>query len=194
MKKSVEVKEKIIEATICLISESNGDVTTIDIRTIADKAQVGTGMINYHFQTKENLIDICVERMIGRFVFKIPPSTLEQAPVPRLKRTAEQVFDLLMDNPAISRISFLSDHKNPKTNDNTVKSTLGIHKVLSDFEIPEKERFVLAFALMSIIQTLFLRKDQSGELFGYDVNVKQQRDEMLEMLIDSMFRRFEEKK
>ena len=194
MKKSVEVKEKIIEATICLISESDGDVTTINTRAIADKAQVGIGLINYHFQTKESLIEICVERMIGRFVFKISPSALEQAPVLRLKHTAKRVFDLLMDNPAISRISFLSDHKNPKMDDNTVKSALGFCKVLCDFEIPERERFVLAFALISIIQTLFLRKDQSGELFGYDINVKQQRGEMLEMLIDSMFGRFEEKK
>jgi hypothetical protein len=107
-----------------------------------------------------------------------------------LKHTAKQVFDLLVDNPAISRISFLSDHKNPKMNDNTVKSALGTCKVLSDVEIPEKERFVLAFALISIIQTLFLRKDQSGELFGYDMNVKKQRDKVLDLLIDTMFGRF----
>ena len=187
MKKSQEVKEKIIEATINLITESDGDVTAINTRTIADRARVGTGLINYHFQTKGNLIEICVERMIGRFVFKISPSVMEQAPVSRLKHTAKRVFDLLMDNPAISRISFLSDHRNPKMDDNTVKSALGMCKVLSDFEIPEKERFVLAFALISIIQTLFLRKDQSGELFGYDMNVKKQRDEVLDMLIDTMF-------
>ena len=194
MKKSQEVKEKIIEATICLIRESDGDVTTINTRTIADRAQVGIGLINYHFQTKENLIEICVERMIGRYNFKIPPSVLKQAPVSRLKHTAKRVLDLLMDNPAISRIFILSDQKNPKMDDNTVKSAMGIRKVLSGVGIPESELFVLSFALISIIQSLFLRKDESGELFGYDMNVKQQRDEVLDMLINNMFGRFEDEK
>jgi len=191
MKKSQEVKEKIIEATICLISESDGNLATINTRAIADKAQVGIGLINYHFQTKENLIEICVERMIGRYIFKISPSVLEQAPVSRLKHTAKRVFDLLMDNPAISRIFILSDQKNPKIDDNTVKSALGICKVLGDVGIPKDERFVLSFALISIIQTLFLRKDQSGELFGHDINVKKQRDDVLNMLIDTMFGKFD---
>ena len=194
MKKSLEVKERIIETTISLITESDGDVATINTRTIAEKAQVGIGLINYHFQTKENLIELCVERLIGRYVFKISPSVLEQAPVPRLKHTAKQVLDLLVDNPAISKISFLTDHKNPKMNDNTVKSTQGIYTVLGDVGIPERERFILAFALISTIQTLFLRKDQSSKLFGYDLNVKEQRDEVLDMLIDNMFGRFEDEK
>ena len=194
MKKSQEVKEKIIEATINLITESDGDVATINTRAIADKARVGIGLINYHFQTKENLIEICVERMIGRFIFEFPQSVLEQAPMSRLKHTAKRVLDLLIGKPAISRISILSDHKNPKTNDNTVKSAKGIQKVICDAGIPEKERFVLSFALVSIMQTLFLRKDQSSELFGYDINIKQQRDEALDMLINNMFGRFEDEK
>ena len=192
MKKSVEVKEKIIEATISLISESDGDVTTINTRAIADKAQVGIGLINYHFQTKENLIEICVERMIGRFIFETHLPALELAPVPRLRHTAKLVLDMFIGKPAISRIFILSDNKNPKINDNTIKSAKGIRKMICDAEMPENERFVLSFALVSIMQTLFLRKDQSGELFGYDLNVKEQRDEVLDMIIDNMFGRFED--
>ena len=37
------------------------------------------------------------------------------------------------------------------------------------------------------MQALFLRKDLSKELFGYDINVKEQRDEVLDLLIDTLF-------
>jgi len=187
MKKSKEVKEKIIEATISLITESDGDVTDINTRAISDRADVGVGLINYHFQTKENLIDICVERMIGRVISAFAPSTPEQTPAARLKHTAKLVFDFLVDNPAVSKISILSDHKNPKMNDNTIISAMGMSKGLGNLGISAKEQFVLAFALTSVIQTLFLRKEQSSELFGYDVNLKEHRDEVLDLLIDTIF-------
>ncbi|MCL1964309.1 MAG: TetR/AcrR family transcriptional regulator [Firmicutes bacterium] len=191
MKGSGDVKEKIIEATMGLIAESAGDIADISTRTIAERTHIGTGLINYHFQTKENLIEICVERMIGKVIAAFTPSTPEQTPTARLKSTAKQVFDFLVDNPAVSRISILSDHKNPKKSDSTMKSAMGMNKVLGKLEISEKEQFVLAFALTSAMQAMFLRKDQSGELFGYDMNVKEQRDKVLGLLIDTMFGGFE---
>jgi len=62
-----------------------------------------------------------------------------------------------------------------------------ISKTLGGFDFSEKERFVLAFALASVIQALFLRKEQSGELFGFDVNVKEQRDAVLDIIISRLF-------
>ncbi len=186
MKKSEEVKEKIILATIDIITQSEGDVADINTRGIAEKADVGTGLINYHFQTKDHLIDICVERMIEKVIAAFAPSVPELTPAARLKHTASLVLDFLMDNPAVSRISILSDHKNPKRDDNTIKSAMGMSKTLGNLVISEKERFVLAFALTSAMQALFLRRDQSVALFGYDMNAKEQRDKLLGLLIDTM--------
>ena len=187
MKKTKDVKEKIIEATISLITDSDGDVTNINTRAISKRANVGTGLINYHFQTKENLIDICVERMIGKVISTFAPSVPEKTLTARLKHIAKMVLDFLINNQAVSRISILSDQKNPKTNDNTMMSAMGFSKILAKLKISNKEQFVLAFALTSVIQALFLRKEQSDELFGYNINVKEQRDEVLDLLIDTMF-------
>jgi len=186
MKKSEAVKEKIIEATISLIVESNGDVTNINTRAIADKAHVGIGLINYHFQTKENLIEICVAQMIGEVIAAFDPLTSEQTPTAQLKYVSKLVFDFLIDNPAVSRLSILSDYKNPNKTDNTIKSAMGFSRTLENIEMLENERFILAFAFTSVMQALFLRKNQSGELFGYDLNIKEQRDKVLDLLIDTM--------
>jgi AcrR family transcriptional regulator len=187
MKKSAEVKERIIEATISLITKSSGDAANINTRAIAEAAGVGVGLINYHFQTKDNLIEICVERMIGEVIASFSPTLQEQQPLARLKHSAKLVMDFLIENPSVARISILTDCKTPKTDDNTIKSAMSAKTTLKSSELSDKEQFLLTFALNLTMQALFLRKDQSEEVFGYDINVKKQRDEALDLLIDSLF-------
>ena len=191
MKKSDEVRETIVKATIELIEKSDGDINSINTRAIAQRAQVGAGLINYHFQTKENLIELCVERMIKQVISSFSPPVSEQTPIEQLKITAKLVFDFLMDNPAVSKISILSDYRNPKPGDNTMMSAAGFSRTLSKLKIPEEERFILALAFTSIMQALFLRKDQDAGLPGYDLNNKAQRDTLLDLLIDTIFGGFE---
>lgn len=187
MKRSDEVRERIIAATTRLIVNSDGDVMDINTRAIAQEAQVGVGLINYHFQTKENLIEICVERMINKVIAAFDPLLQEQDPVARLGHTAQLVFDFLVENPAVSKISMLSDHSKPKVDDNTMRSTLGMDRVLGEVEGSGSVRMLLTFALVSTMQALFLRREQSGELFGYDIRDKAQRDEVLELLVNALF-------
>ena len=61
----MEVKDKIINVTIDLIKEANGNIDKITIREIAKRAEIGVGLINYHFQSKKNLVDICVQQIIS---------------------------------------------------------------------------------------------------------------------------------
>ncbi len=185
MTRSDQVKEKIIEATIDLINASEGDVAHIGTRAIAERAGVGLGMINYHFQTKEHLIEICVERIIGdvigAFRPEIPSDSL--SPSEKAGLTAKQVADFLFDNPAVSRISILSDLKNPKALDNTIRSVMGLESTIASMDIPEKECHIMAFALVSAMQALFLRQ----ELFGLDMKTKEQRDKTIDMLVQRLF-------
>ena len=67
------VKEVIIHATTELIRESDGNITKITSRKIAGRAEVGLGLINYHFGSKENLITICVQRIINNVVMCFSP-------------------------------------------------------------------------------------------------------------------------
>ena len=60
-----DIKEKIINTTISLIQHSDGLVENITVRDIAQKANVAVGLINYHFDSKKNLIEMCVQRIIS---------------------------------------------------------------------------------------------------------------------------------
>ena len=68
MDKNANVKNRIIEVTTELIEKHNGNIKDITARMIATKADVGLGLINYHFGSKEKLITECVQRIIGKVV------------------------------------------------------------------------------------------------------------------------------
>jgi len=190
MEKSMMVKERLIEATMSLLLESKGNTDEISTRAITKRAKVGTGMINYHFQKKENLIEISVERIFNKVIIPYKPDlTLTDNTDEWVRQGAKSKFDFLIFNPAISRIFMLTDLKNPKVADNTMRSTELCNQSVENIAMSDKERFLLSFTFVSVMQALFLRKDLSKELFGYDINVKEQRDEVLDLLIDTLFGR-----
>lgn len=126
MQESKNVKEVIIGVTTELIQENNGNITRITSRKIAERAGVGLGLINYHFGSKENLITICVQRIINNVVMCFAPDKKNYnekdglADKERLADWAKQVYDFLFDNYAISSISILGDMQNYQVKSNSV--------------------------------------------------------------------------
>lgn len=188
MKKSDELKEKIIKVTTKMIISSNGDIDRVTTRSIAEKAGIGIGLINYHFQTKENLMELCIQRIIGNVISNFNPNIEESVNgTERLKRVTKLVADFLINNDAVSSISILGDYKNPKSNDNTIKTVNGFGLALGKCEMSDSEKTILLFALTSILQSVFLRKDMSSELFKFNFNDKKERDLFLDFIIDRLF-------
>ncbi|WP_058303264.1 TetR/AcrR family transcriptional regulator [Gorillibacterium timonense] len=200
MKKSEEMKERIIRATTELIDEGNGRAEEITTRMIADKTGIGVGLIHYHFQTKERLLEQCVQRMIGGVIARFEPSgsgTL--GGLEALKSVAKEVADFLMVNASISRISILGDLNAPALDDNTAKTMRGFAMAFSRGsthvtskqeaadELPSTLFRARLFTLTAMLQAAFLRRDISGELFGWDVRIKEERDRYIDWLIEQLF-------
>lgn len=181
------IKNKIINVTKELIKKGDGDINKITIRTIAEKADIGVGLINYHFKNKDNLIEICVQQMIGDVVDSFRPDIDSTAdPVERLTSTVKQVMNFLFSNEAISRISILSDMRNPTDNDNSTKTMLGFFSNLNG-SMNEDEGKKLIFALTAILQSIFLRRNASCDILGINVSNKKDRDDFIELIIKKLF-------
>jgi AcrR family transcriptional regulator len=56
-------RERIFAATVALLTEAR-DPGSVTVRQIADRAGVGTGLINYHFQSKESLFSEVVSALL----------------------------------------------------------------------------------------------------------------------------------
>ena len=70
---NLNAKSEIIDFTINLIKKYQGNLEKVTIREIASLGNWSVGLINYHFKNKENLIKICVNKIIEGVVFNYSP-------------------------------------------------------------------------------------------------------------------------
>ncbi len=168
-------KEAIIQATITLIEQKSDYPNEITVREICKNAHVGLGLVNYHFGNKDQLIELCVERIINDIVtqFKhIQEQTDALPPLEKLAYLGNMTLDFLFAHPAISKISVLSDMQNPKANDNTSRTYSAYLPLVaacrSDWDEETVKRKTLC--LITIMQQLFLRQEVFSNILGIDLS------------------------
>ena len=176
--------------TIQLIKE-HGDTSKITIRDIASKSNVGVGLINYHFQTKEKLIDICILRIINQFIEEIEElyQNLEMSPLEKLKYVLKVKANYIIENSGISKISMLLDLNSSEIGDNTDHAATVHFKVLKEAFSDRKtdsELFVLLHIIMSSIQVAFLRSEVFKLRTNIDFHDAIQRERFIDTLVDNL--------
>ena len=110
-------KEAIIQATIKLIEENGEHLEEITVRDICKNAGVGLGLVNYHFGSKDKLIEACVERIINGIVERFQNIREEiegLSSFEKLEYLGNMTLDFLFEHAAVSRISVLTDMQSPK--------------------------------------------------------------------------------
>ncbi len=173
-------KETIIRTTIALIEEKGEDLDRITVREISKRAGVGLGLVNYHFGNKDKLIELCVERIINRIVEQfqnIREKTEGFTPFEKLEYLGNMTFDFLFEHYAVSRISVLSDMKNPKIDDNTHRTYAAYLPLVAACRPDWDERTVKrkTFCLISAMQQAFLRYETASMILDVDLNQKENR-------------------
>lgn len=186
-------KNEIIQATIRLIQEKGSNPDDVTIREICKEAGVGVGIINYYFESKDNLIAQCVQQIIGNVIAHFGEAL---APWPassameRLKYAANATFSFLYANENISRISILTDMQKGKEGDNTEQT---IAAYLPLVEAVCRERGVetdakrITILLCTGLQGYFLRTERIKAELGIDLYDPDERRKMVDGLIDLLF-------
>lgn len=157
-------KEAIIQATIELIEEKGENIDAITMREICKKADVGLGLINYHFENKDNLIAQCVERIIHGIVDQfavLREQAKDVSPFEKLDRLGNLTLTFLFDHSAVAKISMMSDMKTPKEYDNTHRTYLAFLPLVMacrpDWDSERIKR--AAYCLITMMQQAFLRHE-----------------------------------
>lgn len=173
-------KEIIIQATIDLINEMGEHMDDITVREICKKANVGLGLVNYHFGNKDKLIELCVERIVNGFVddfHTIRAKTEKLNAFEKLEYLGNMTFTFLFEHYAISKISILSDMRVPKENDNTHRTYHAYLPLISacrpDWNEKTLER--KTFYLITVMQQSFLRHKVIMQLYGMDLTIPEER-------------------
>lgn len=174
----MDSREAIIQAATSLIEENSAHPENITVREICKRADVGLGLVNYHFGNKDKLIEQCVERMINGIIENfqhIREETDGFSPFEKLEHLGNLTLDFLFVHEAISKISILSDMHAPKDGDNTSR-TYGAFLPLVAACRPDWDEDAVkrkTFCLITVMQQMFLRYGTVSTLMGLDLSKKE---------------------
>lgn len=177
----MDSKEIIIQATIDLINEKGEQMDSITVREICQKANVGLGLINYHFENKDKLIELCVERIVNGIVdtFRsIRENTEALTAFEKIAYLGDMTFTFLFEHYAVSKTSILADMRMPKEDDNTHRTYLAYLPLMSacrpDWDEETLRRKTLY--LIAVMQQSFLRHKVIMQLYGIDLTIPEERE------------------
>jgi len=186
----LETKMLIKDVTISLIRKY-GDVSRITIRDICSLANVGIGTVNYHFQTKDNLIAQCVQSIIGNIIdgFDDLVESLDLDPFEKLRFLFKTNIKFLVENIGISKVSIMSDLVLGNESDNSIQTRdayLRLLRKIYDQKSDEELKSILYIAIATL-QITFLRMEIIKKVDGLDLTTEEGRDRFMDIFMDRLF-------
>lgn len=189
-----DIKQKIIQDTILLIEEKDSRLMDITVRDICHEAGISVSQINYHFQTKENLIAECVQVIIGDVIARseaVAATIQGTSAVEKLKYMLKRTFGFLYKNENISKISILTDHQKPHTNDNTAQTIRAyqplVEAALKEGNIPYDTGMITTSIILDF-QGTFLRTDVIKKDLHVDLREDSARNQWVDEYVERVFR------
>lgn len=191
------VRGRILQAAVDLLREAR-DADRVSIRAIAERAQVSVGMANYHFQTKDNLIEAAVQSYIAGVIHGTDPDAPPAAgpagaagapdAAEGMRRRLRAAARFVAEHPGISRVSILRDLKNGHPGDNSSDIAEGVCRQLAGAVAGGDETTLrlLAEIQVAAVQHLFLRAAVYRETVGFDFFDERQRDRMMDLVVDTV--------
>lgn len=178
-------KDRIFQAAIDLLIEID-DPETITVRQIADKAGVGIGSINYHFQSRDNLLNQAVTQVLGdqaaRWYMQIEEG--DHDPVDRLMMLLVDTAATAYRYEKLSRIAI--SHALLKGNMEPSQLILPLLREIYGKSKDESELRLIAFQLITTTQVLFLRDSAFRLYSGINILDEIQRKKVIETLVHNL--------
>lgn len=181
----INAKDKIIKATIDILNEV-GEPDKITVRQIAERAEVGVGLINYHFQSKENLLYKVISDTMGQMATELqkPRENEDIDSVERLKTMLKELTDFGIKYSKLSRVQAAYDLLQ-----GDMQTPLYLVPVLREIYGSTKDEIeirLIAFEIITTFQAAFVNSKAFQLYTGVDINNKVQRDKIIDTIIKSI--------
>jgi AcrR family transcriptional regulator len=182
--KKEETKKKIIEATINLL-DSVEDPDDITIRRIAEGAGIGIGLINYHFISRENLMNEAVSIKMESMAGKLENlSEYQDNPLKYLKIMLIRMSDIAMKNRRLNKI--IVEYDLLKGNFKICLYLLPILREIFKGSKSETDLRLIAYQIIVTTQSICLRQEAFHMLTGINVEIKTDRDSLINSIVDNL--------
>jgi len=189
-KREKQIRERIMDVTIELI-QKYGDTNMITIREIASSAEVGVAMINYHFQTKDNLINMCIMKMIQSTIgqLELYSQNADLNPLDKIRELGKGIAAFMVSNPGFSKISMTNDIISASESDNSAQIIKMLFPLVKEIYGDKKSDQEVSFMLHMLVSSIvlgFLRQDVLKPLMALDFKDTKQRDDFVEFCISQI--------
>lgn len=176
-------KEKIFQAALELIG--NGEkADSITTRQIAYKANVNLALINYYYQSKENLLSQAAGYKMGDIINRVlEQSSNEGAAAAKLKKLLTTTADFSFRHNEIFKIAVAGEMKEGCRNSCALVMPL-LKEIFGNKD--EAELWALALQLMLPFHFIVLYPEKYGDLLGVDFFDEQQRAGMINKMADNI--------
>ena len=181
----LDAKTKIIHATKDFL-DLGVDPDKITVRKIAEQAGVGVGLINYHFQTRDNLLgQVVADTMSGMASawqqMKVQPGADSLG---KLKRMLKELSDYGAKYPKL--MQFMVKHELIQGNFSAEFYLLPVLREVFGKAKEELELKLIATALVSAMQGALVKDKAFQRYAGVDIYDPEQRNETIDRLIDCL--------
>lgn len=178
-----EVRQQLIDATIALLDQQP-DPNRITIRQIAQQAGVAIGAINYHFGAKDHLLNEAVGALMAAEAQKwITPGQVDAPPCQRLKQLFISTARVGLRYPELLRFTIAHDLQHGQF----TAALLSVPLLRAIYPThTETELRLLAMALITASQVMYLRADILPMYLGLDPTDHQQLEAGLALLVETL--------
>ena len=183
MNKSNNTKNQLVESVIELLKECN-DVSEITSRKITERAKVNLSTINYYFVSKDELINIAVNKLIGDVAdtyFQDMKNSV-QAPRNKLRDFLYRISDIVIDYKKYTKE--MMPYILLKEEFTQVIEILPLVKDCFQGSKSDEECKIISYQLISFMQLVFYRADEFKSFSKINIMNKQERDRLIDIQLD----------
>lgn len=184
MEQKTGAKEKIMEVVTQLLMD-NKDLTKITNREIASLAGVNSALINYYYQSKENLIHLAADQCMSRIGATLFYQDNSSFPSDRIKSMLKKFYQFCSQNISLAEINVASELKQGSVY--TSQMLLPIFREHFGETKSDMELKLLTFQLLLPLQLFFLNKNQFTSYFGCDLSDIEMWNTVIDQVVDNIF-------
>ncbi len=188
MKNKTKSRDLILNTTIELLLENSTQnsetVKPPSFREIAARAQVSLGLINYHFQSQDNLIRQAVKWYIDTKIIK-PFNPFKNgggeslSGMEKLIRVILGPLDFIYEYPKLAKISIINDFVYPASDDNSAATWHGIYLTVKEIQKngDDQKIRIAVWSVIASIHEAFLRPEHFRQSCGLDLTKQGHRNQ-----------------
>ncbi|PXV95621.1 TetR family transcriptional regulator [Lachnotalea glycerini] len=180
-----DVRQCMIKATIELLNEIP-DIEKITVRQIAKRAKVGVGSINYHFNSKDNLLSIAVRDVLAEMAINLskPTANLNLNPRDRLKTMLKELCNAAVTNEKLTQ--FMVTHDILSGNMHALLYIIPILKEIFKDKKEEIELRVIALQILQPLQVAAIAPTAFCMYSSFNLYDKKARNQFIDQLLDNL--------